>query len=150
MLSLLRQQLDAQINELRAFCSVQRPSKGWIKTIRQAIGISTKQIAKKLHMSQQAFSKIEHAEASMHITMKTLEKAAQALNCRLVYVLIPEKPLEEVVLKQMGKKVDEIIDNIHHSMALEDQSTNIDVLRQEKENLMASFKQKKNISFIWD
>ncbi|WP_084756286.1 helix-turn-helix domain-containing protein [Candidatus Paracaedibacter symbiosus] len=82
-----------------------------------------KQLSKKIGISSQSIEKIEKSEASDTISLKTLRNAAAALDCRLVYVLIPKEPLQKTVEKQIIKKATNIADTISHSMKLEDQGT---------------------------
>ncbi|VAX03953.1 hypothetical protein MNBD_GAMMA20-319, partial [hydrothermal vent metagenome] len=86
-----RRQLDKRLNLLRDSESFVRPSRGWIKAIREALGMTTTQLAKRLGVVQSRTVAIEQAEAKGSITLNSLEKAANALDCRLVYALVPRK-----------------------------------------------------------
>ncbi len=92
-----RRQLDKRLNLLRNMKGLARPSRGWIKAIREALGMTTAQLAKRIGVSQPRAVAIEKAEAESAITLNSLERAARALDCRLVYALVPRDPLEELV-----------------------------------------------------
>jgi predicted DNA-binding mobile mystery protein A len=98
-----------------------RPPRGWVKAIREALGMTTAQLAKRLGISQPSAVGLEKAEAAKVITLETLERAARALDCTLVYVLVPRKPLETIVRERAREKARERLRTISHSMSLEDQ-----------------------------
>ncbi len=91
------EQLDKRFSKLRPFVQVARPSRGWIRAIREALGMTTGQFAKRLGVQQPRVIVLERGEADGNITVKTLERAAEALGCRLVYALVPEKPLADTI-----------------------------------------------------
>jgi len=117
-----RRQLDKRLiillqnSELLA-----RPPRGWIKAIREALGMTTSQLAKRLGVVQSRAVAIEQAEVKSTITLNSLEKAAHALNCRLVYTLVPRKPLEELVSARAIRLAKQRLESTSHSMALESQ-----------------------------
>ncbi len=91
-----RRHLDKRLNPLRDKDALARPPKGWVKAIREALGMTTAQLADRLGVSQPRAVNIEQAEVSGVISLQSLERAAQALDCELVYALVPRKPLEEI------------------------------------------------------
>ncbi len=115
-----------------------RPPKGWIKAIREALGMTTKQLGSRIGVSQSRAYDIEKAEANGSITLDSLERAANALDCKLVYTLVPRKSLEEMVQDQALKIAKQNIQSIHHTMSLENQ--NIDET-DEKEQVAQLAKQ---------
>jgi predicted DNA-binding mobile mystery protein A len=150
MLNLLRRQFDKQLAQVRPLAGLIQPSKGWIKVIREALGMTLSQLGQKMSMSPQAVEILEKSEAAHTISLKTLQKAAQALNCRVFYVLIPEKSLEETVEDQIQKKAREIVGNISHSMGLEEQSTSLEETKMQIKEVSEKIKRRKNISLIWE
>ncbi|KRP85840.1 hypothetical protein AOQ72_04145 [Bradyrhizobium yuanmingense] len=88
--------LDSRFATLRALSHSQRPPKGWIRAIRDALGMTTAQYAKRLGVSQPRIVELERSEQGGSVTLNTLQRAAEALGCRLVYVLVPERPLAEL------------------------------------------------------
>ena len=82
-------QLDRALEPYRAAREVPRPSKGWIRTIRQALGISSGELARRLGTSRQLPLQLEKGEAEDRVTLKSLRAAANALDCDLVYALVP-------------------------------------------------------------
>ncbi len=117
-----RRQLDKRLSSLKNVDALTRPPKGWVKAIREALGMTTVQLGRRLGVAQSRAVTIEQAEAKGAITLNTLEKAAQALDCRLVYVLVPRKPLETLVEDRAQALARQRLKATAHSMALEDQS----------------------------
>ena len=98
------------------------PSGGWIRAIRSGLGMSIQQLAARMGVAKQSVARLERNEADDSITLKSLRKAAEALNCRLVYVLVPnEDGLQGIVQKQALLKAKEIVSAVDHTMQLEAQ-----------------------------
>ena len=116
-----RKQLDKRLNLLQNVDILARPPRGWIKAIREALGMTTAQLGKRLGVSQPRVLGIEKAEVSGSIKLESLERAAHALDCRLVYALVPRKPLEYLVEDRARELAKKRLRAISHSMALEDQ-----------------------------
>jgi predicted DNA-binding mobile mystery protein A len=116
-----RLQLDGVLNKLRSIIHVNRPVKGWIKVIRESLGMTAAQLAKRLGTTSARVSAIEAGEEADSLSLKTLNKVAQTLNCRLFYILIPEKSLQTMLEEQARKQVIKMSKNVSHSMLLEKQ-----------------------------
>lgn len=117
-----RRQLDKRLRLLQNAGGLARPPQGWIKAIREALGMTTAQFGRRLGVSQPRAVKIEKAEAGGSITLHSLEKAAQAIDCRLVYTIVPRKPLESLVEERAVRLAEKRLKSTAHSMALEAQS----------------------------
>lgn len=117
-----RRQLDKRLSLLSNADMFARPPRGWIKAIREALGMTTAQLAKRLGVSQPRAVAIEKAEVQGAITLDSLERAAQALNCRLVYVLVPQKPLEALVTDRAEQVAQRRLQSARHTMTLEAQT----------------------------
>ncbi len=99
-----------------------RPSGGWIRAVRTSLGMSVRQMAERMGITQQSAARLEKNEADNVIKLKSLRKAAEALNCRLVYALVPDEgDLAGVLRKQALRKASEVVDPVAHSMVLEGQ-----------------------------
>ena len=125
-----RAALDKRLTTLRQLDQISAPPKGWVRAIRDAIGMSGVQLADRMGVSQQAINALEQSEASETIRLETLRKAAAALDCQLIYALVPNKPLENIVAERARAKAREAIGGISHSMAMEDQKVSGDELEE--------------------
>lgn len=139
--SIIRRQLDARFDKLRPVMHLAKPQAGWIRAIRQSLGMSAAQLADRMGVSQPRIIAMEHGEAQGAINVKTLQRAAEALNCTLVYVLVPNEPLEQVVHDRSIRVAAERVANVEHTMRLENQPTPAEArdaqLREVAESLVA-------------
>jgi predicted DNA-binding mobile mystery protein A len=116
-----RRQLDKRLNSWRELENQARPPRGWVKAIREALGMTAAQLAERLGVSQPRIFTIEKAETTGSITLDSLERAANALDCRLVYALVPRKPLDQLVSDRAEIKAKNRLKSASHTMALEAQ-----------------------------
>jgi len=114
--------LDSRFATLRPLLKTQRPPKGWLRAVRDALGMTTKQFARRLGVSQPRIVELEQSEASGTVTLNTLQRAAEALGCRLVYALVPEKPLADTVRERAELLAGQRQAAVEHTMRLEDQA----------------------------
>lgn len=113
------QQLDQHMAGIRV-CEC--PSDGWIRAVRKALGMSVRQLATRMGVSQQAVSQFEANELDDSVTLGTLRKAAEAMGCRVVYAIIPlGGSLQDVVREQASQKARKIVTAVDHTMQLEAQ-----------------------------
>ena len=143
-----RRQLDKRLKSLINNDAFARPPRGWIKAIREALGMTTAQLARRLWVSQPRAVAIEKAEASSAITLETLERAARALDCRLVYTLVSRKPLEALAEERASLLAKRRLQSTRHSMALEDQSVD-EADEQEQIRQLAKRLLEKSGSALW-
>jgi predicted DNA-binding mobile mystery protein A len=114
--------LDKRFAALRPLVKSARPPKGWLRAIRDALGMTTAQFGRRLGVSQPRIVELEQSEVSGSVTLHTLQRAAEALGCRFVYALVPEKPLAETVRARAQLVAERQIAAVEHTMRLEDQS----------------------------
>jgi predicted DNA-binding mobile mystery protein A len=121
--SLRLKQLDRGLKPYRAARMIPRPSKGWIRTIRLALGISSGELARRLGTSRQLPLQLEKGEAEDRITLKSLRAAANALDCDLVYAFVPRADsLQDLTENRARAEATKRVLGVEHSMALEDQA----------------------------
>ena len=120
--AMARKNIDKRLSQIGNLQNLARPPRGWIKAIREALGMTSKQMAKRMGVSQPRASEIEKTELSGSLTLDTLQRAAQALDCQLVYALVPRKPLQELVEERALRLARVRLKATSHSMALEGQS----------------------------
>jgi len=116
------QQMDALLETWRTAQLSARPGSGWVRAIRESLGMSAAAFARRLGMTPVGVRKLESAEASDAITLASLRKLAQALDCELQYALVPRNSLQQQVRDRAEMVAQERLRPIAHSMALEDQA----------------------------
>jgi len=111
--------------------------------------MTTAQLARRLKIAQPSVVELEQSEAANGITLRTLERAAEALGCRVVYALIPEKPLEETLRARAKLVAGRKMEAVEHTMRLEDQSVRTRKVRDElQKKLIEDLLQKP--ARLWD
>lgn len=125
------QQLDKRFVAFAPLATDLQPEKGWIKAVREALGMTTAQLGKRLGVSQQRASLLEKAEVDGSITLKSLEHAAQNLGCRVIYVFYPEQPLHLIMQQRADAIADKQLRSVEQTMRLEDQSVADTELRED-------------------
>lgn len=75
---------------------VQRPQKGWIATMRRALGMSAEDVAQRKGVSRNAVYQAERSEQDGAISLKQMEAIASAMGGRFVYAIVPDAPIEHL------------------------------------------------------
>ena len=114
-------QLDKRFTELRPLSQMPRPTRGWIRAIREALGMTTAQFAKRLGVQQPRIIELEKGEVTGNINMDSLERAAEALGCRLVYTLVPLKPITQTLEERASQLAKHKLAAVEQTMRLEAQ-----------------------------
>jgi predicted DNA-binding mobile mystery protein A len=121
-LNLASRQLDEALGPWRQLPRA-TPASGWLRAIRQALGLTTRQLAARVGVSQSAVVDVEGNEARGDVTLATLQRYADALNCDLRYALVPRQPLQDMLQQRADEVARQQVERVGHSMALEGQST---------------------------
>jgi predicted DNA-binding mobile mystery protein A len=114
--------LDQRFVALRPLAKSQRPPKGWLRAVRDALGMTAAQLARRMGVSQPRITELEQAEVSGNVTLRSLQRAAEALGCRLVYAFVPEKPLADTIRERAEVVAQQRLAAVEHTMRLEDQA----------------------------
>ena len=128
---LILEHVDAKIPQLKKAEELVMPPAGWIYSIRQALGMSMRQLGNKMNITPQSIKEIEEREKNGTVTVKVLRQFGQALNLKLVYGFIPsEGSLEKIIERRAMEIALEIINRTSASMKLEDQANRPDRLQR--------------------
>jgi predicted DNA-binding mobile mystery protein A len=135
--ALARWALDIQLKPLRSRDTLIQPSRGWIKAIREALGMTTGQFAKRLGVSQPRVAALEKAEADGGVTLKSLRHAAEALDCVFVYAMVPKTPLEQMVKDRARDLAERQLARTDQTMRLENQAVSASRMARARDELAA-------------
>lgn len=113
-----------------------RPKSGWVRAIRGALGMSQAALAHRLQITPAAVAQLEEAERQGGVTINRLSDVARALDCELVYALVPRKTLDDTVLTRARALVARDFGYVESTMTLEDQGIGED--RRDKIELYAA------------
>jgi predicted DNA-binding mobile mystery protein A len=118
-----RELLDSHFNEWQPLRELARPPRGWIHAVREALGMSAAALADRLGITSGAVTRLEQSEAAGRARLETLRRAADALGCDLVYLLVPRRPLTAVVRDRARELARLQVAAVEQTMRLEDQAT---------------------------
>ena len=137
MRQLRLEQVQASVVAYSDLTNRRPPPRGWLKAIRESLGLSERQQADRLGITGSTLHKSESAEAEERITLRQLRKLADGLDCELVYALVPRKPLTQVVEDRARSIALQEVSGVAHTMSLEDQRPATDRLRKQVEQRTA-------------
>ena len=135
---LKQRQLDAGLTRWRSAELPARPPSGWIKAIREALGMPAAHLAKRLGLVPSTVLRLETSEADDTITLNSLRRVAEALGCELQYALVPKQTLAQTMEAQANKIARERMATVVHSMALEAQASSDDAVNTQVEEIAES------------
>ena len=120
--SLQIQQLNSKMLAYASLQKVAPPPTGWIKAIRNAIGMSMLQLGNRLSITKQSVQDIERREKDGSVTIKALREAARALDMQLVYGFVPNDGSLELLIERKAQELaTKIVMRTNNTMKLEDQ-----------------------------
>ena len=144
------QQLNEKVNQLTDLQHVIVPPIGWIKAIRNGIGMSMEQLGKKLSITKQGVMDIEKREKEGAITIKSMQEIAKAMDMKLVYGFVPNaSSLEQMIETRAIEMATKIVERTSNTMKLEDQANS-------KERIEKAIKERaseiinKTPKILWD
>lgn len=112
-----------------------QPPSGWLKAIRGALGISARQLAQIIGVDMSAVIRLEEREQDGKVTLEMLSRAAQAMDCKVIYSIVPKDnygSLEDIVDSKARKAAKDLLQRVEHSMRLEEQGSQDSKVELEK------------------
>jgi predicted DNA-binding mobile mystery protein A len=146
---LMLRQLDATLEPFQQLRSIPTPKLGWLAEVRRALGMTTAQVGSRLGVTKQRVGALERAEADGKATLASLQRAARALGCELVYAVVPRGSLEDMVVRRATSVAEEIVRRAAHSMWLERQGTSDQEIASQVKDLADKLKVERP-SRLWD
>jgi predicted DNA-binding mobile mystery protein A len=126
-----RLSIDSRLDEMKlATKNLRQPRNGWIKTIRQSLGMSSTDLARRLGVGVSSVSRLEQSEIDKTIKLETLQKVADQLGCEVVCALVPKQELEITIKERARQIAVEHAVETQKSMSLEDQRIDSTVLEK--------------------
>jgi len=131
----VQQQYRRIVDNAAGYSALQKPAEGWLRTVRNALGMSGAQLAKRMGVTRARIAQAEHAELTGGVTLKSMQATADAMGCKFVYAIVPAGRIEDVVMVQARKKAKAIVGTASQHMALEGQTLPNDKIAQEVDRL---------------
>jgi len=130
-----RKHLERRLAPLREL-NFARPQRGWLRAMREALGLTTRKLAQRMDKVQSAVIDMEKSEARESISLASLRQAAEAMNCVLVYAIIPKEPIDDLLRARATEVAEQQFARASHTMALENQSLSRADQKAERERLI--------------
>ena len=118
---LARERLESRLNRALVQATIP-PTGGWIRALRSALGMTAAQLGRRMGVGRQTVDGLERSERAGTIRLTSLRRAAEALDCDVVYALVPRTPLRAQVEQRARGLALAVLERANHSMALEDQA----------------------------
>jgi len=119
--NIARKQLDQRLQAFAGLKKTHPPMRGWIRAIRDALGMTAEQLARRMGVQRQRVHALEKGEVAGTATINSVRRAAEAMDCVFVYALVPRDSLEANVERHARKYAEKIHAAVQHSMVLEQQ-----------------------------
>lgn len=129
---IIREQLTDSLKPFSGLTKVKRPYAGWIRAIRNALGMSMAALADRIGVHRSRIAKIEQDEIEGSLTIKTMQKVADGLDCEFVYGFVPRNGLENTINRQVHLRASEEFEKLMQTMSLEAQ----EIPESEREKLL--------------
>jgi predicted DNA-binding mobile mystery protein A len=142
-------QLDTKLRRLARYAPELRPRGGWVRTIRKNLRMTLAQLAQRMGVTFPTVAGIEKREVLGTVSLGTLRHVADAMDCDLVYFLLPRRSLEGTIQAQARKVAERMVGAVSHSMALEDQAISAKEQEQQIRDLAAELVRAAGAR-IWD
>jgi len=133
---MIQEQLDETLKQFSTLSLVNRPLKGWIRAIRDALGMNIRQFAERLGVSNSRIPRIEKDEITGSLTLKTMNRVADELDCIFVYGFVPRTSLKDTIRKQAESVAERRMKKLIHTMELENQGLSVKENKKVFENLV--------------
>ena len=124
-----RRHLDRRLAARDLSSLTPTPRSGWIRAIRDALGMTSQELAGRLGITQAAETRLERSEVEGGIRLSSLRKVADALGCDVVYGFVPRTTLEDTVRERATMLASRDVAMVDQMMRLEDQNVSPDQLR---------------------
>lgn len=134
--ALARKQLERRLQPLRDMTLIP-PHQGWIRAIRDSLGMTARQLAARMGIAPSRIPVIEKAEVTGSTTVRTLRQAAAAMNCTFVYAFVPIEPLDDILRQRATQRAQNDVARLNHTMRLENQALRKPDLEAEQQRTLS-------------
>lgn len=135
-------QIMAKISKVMKVKVPNPPKSGWIRTIREVLGMSGTQLGERLQLTRNQISILERKEEEGTITLNQLQNLADGLNADLVYAVVPRKSIEETIDERATELAQSRLKMSHQNMFLEAQQLSSEQQDEATQMLVAEIKAK--------
>jgi predicted DNA-binding mobile mystery protein A len=140
--SIVYRAATAQLKDLK------QPAEGWIVSVRNALGMSAAQLARRINRTRANISAAERSEQEGRATIQSMKTLAEAMECKFVYAIIPvDGDIGSVLERQARKKAKALVNKASTHMALEKQGLDEKTIHDEVERITCDLMEDINSDF---
>lgn len=128
------------------------PPSGWVKAIRGSLGLTIRQLAERVGVGHGSIAKLEKRETKRKVTIESLENAARAMDCKVVYAIVPIESgntLDDIIKNKAYEAARKVMKDVAHTMRLEKQGTSEKQIQKEIERVAQELVES-NDARIWE
>lgn len=128
------------------------PPSGWVKAIRGSLGLTIRQLADRVGVGHGSIAQLEKREPKKKVTLESLENAARAMDCKVIYAIVPIESgntLDDIIKNKAQEAALKILKDVAHTMRLEAQGTPEKQIKKEIERIAQEMVESGD-SRIWD
>ena len=120
-------QIERRLKSIRVALKDTKVRPGWINYMRQALGMTLQKLAERAKVSKSTIAQAERGEAKGKITIETLKKLAESMECEFVYAFVPKKTIKIILKEKAFEKAKRILLEADTHMTLENQRVEQDI-----------------------
>lgn len=143
------QQLDEALASLKVLQDLSPPQEGWTRAIREALGMSLRQVAERAGVSKTTVQSAEANEMKGTVQLNSLARLAEAMDCELVYALVPRDSLRDTLERRAGLVAERMVERVSDSMEIEAQGIGAGERARQVDELTAEILRERGRDF-WD
>lgn len=114
-------QINRRLESIRDIKEKASVRDGWIKYMRSALGLTLSDLGKLASLSPASVAQAERREVEGQVSMSTLKKMAEAMDCELVYAIVPKKEIKSLIHDRALEKARKSLSIADLHMKLENQ-----------------------------
>jgi predicted DNA-binding mobile mystery protein A len=137
-----RHQLDERLQGWNSISLIPLPRSGWLKAIRESLGMTSRQLAALLGTTNASVIRMEKREKDGKVTLESLNRAAHAMGCKVVYAIVPNESLESIVDEKARNAARTLMSSVSHTMKLEKQEVGSKAAQAQLDELAQTLKRK--------
>jgi len=145
MKKLAQRQINRKIESIQLLKKSVAGVPSWVRYMRNALGMTSKQLASRMGVAVSSLNQLERQEIDDKASLQSLKKAANAMECDLIYAFVPRRPLQEIVDDQAYKRAKQIVKSSHLHMEYEDQAVSKADLKEQVDELIETLKKSKKL-----
>jgi predicted DNA-binding mobile mystery protein A len=120
--SLALKQVENRVESIKSIAPKTKLRTGWIRFMRKAMGLTSAELANIVGISSKTVIQSEQREMEGKVTIATLKKMAEAMECEVIYAFVPKSTIRDTIISNARKKAIRRLSEAGLHMKLENQN----------------------------